>query len=112
VNIICGAKVSVVASRREGVVRGIEPKVYNIDICCFLANKTSVLFSDGPDKAFLVPDSCRVTEGSGNSINGDNNIGLALVQHAYLSFFRASSLKQQASSRYVSPPGHIFLIPS
>jgi hypothetical protein len=30
-----------------------------------------VLFSDGPDKAFLVPDSCRVTEGSGNSINAD-----------------------------------------
>ena len=30
-----------------------------------------MLFSDGPDKAFLVPDSCRVTEGNGNSINAD-----------------------------------------
>ena len=30
-----------------------------------------MLFSDGPDKAFLVPDLCRVTEGSGNSINAD-----------------------------------------
>jgi len=27
-----------------------------------------VLFSNGPNKAFLVPDSCRATERNGNSI--------------------------------------------
>jgi len=27
-----------------------------------------VLFSHGPNKEFLVPDSCRVTERNGNSI--------------------------------------------
>ena len=32
---------------------------------------TSVLFSYGPNKAFLVPDSCRVTERNGNRISAD-----------------------------------------
>jgi hypothetical protein len=31
----------------------------------------SVLFSHGPDKVFLVPDSCSATERSGNSISAD-----------------------------------------
>ena len=30
-----------------------------------------MLFSNGPSKAFLVPDSCRATERNGNSINAD-----------------------------------------
>jgi hypothetical protein len=30
-----------------------------------------VLFSHGPNKAFLVPDSCRATELNGNSISAD-----------------------------------------
>ena len=30
-----------------------------------------MLFSDGPDKAFMLTDLCRVTEGNGNSINAD-----------------------------------------
>jgi hypothetical protein len=30
-----------------------------------------VLFSHGPNKAFLVPDSCRATERNGNSISTD-----------------------------------------
>jgi len=30
-----------------------------------------LLFSHGPNKAFLVPDSCRVTERNGNSISTD-----------------------------------------
>jgi len=30
-----------------------------------------VLFSHGPNKAFLVPDSCRATERNGNSISID-----------------------------------------
>ena len=33
--------------------------------------KTVVLFSHGRNKAFLVPDSCRVTVKNGNSINMD-----------------------------------------
>ena len=31
----------------------------------------SVSFSHGPNKAFLVPDSCRATERNGNSTNAD-----------------------------------------
>jgi hypothetical protein len=31
----------------------------------------SVLFSYGPNKAFLVSDSCRVTERNGNRISAD-----------------------------------------
>jgi len=30
-----------------------------------------VLFSNGPNKAFLVPDSCRATERNGNSIRAE-----------------------------------------
>ena len=30
-----------------------------------------MLFSHGPNKAFLVPDSCRATERNGNSISAD-----------------------------------------
>jgi hypothetical protein len=30
-----------------------------------------MLFSYGPNKAFLVPDSCRATERNGNSISND-----------------------------------------
>ena len=30
-----------------------------------------MLFSHGPNKAFLVPDSCRATERNGNSIRAD-----------------------------------------
>jgi hypothetical protein len=30
-----------------------------------------VLLCHGLNKAFLVPDSCRATEGNGNSISGD-----------------------------------------
>jgi hypothetical protein len=30
-----------------------------------------VLFSHGPNKAFLLPDSCRGTERNGNSISAD-----------------------------------------
>jgi len=30
-----------------------------------------VLFSHGPNKAFLVPDSCRATKGNGSSISAD-----------------------------------------
>jgi len=30
-----------------------------------------VLFRLGPNKAFLLPDSCRVTERNGNSISAD-----------------------------------------
>jgi len=30
-----------------------------------------VLFSHGPNKAFLVPDSCRATERNGNSISAE-----------------------------------------
>jgi len=32
---------------------------------------TSVLLCDGSNKAFLVPNSCRVTERNGNSISAD-----------------------------------------
>ena len=32
---------------------------------------TSVLFSHRPNKAFLVPDSCRETERNGNSVSAD-----------------------------------------
>ena len=32
---------------------------------------TSVSLGYGPNKAFLVPDSCRVTERNGNSISAD-----------------------------------------
>jgi hypothetical protein len=39
VNIICGVKVSVLASRREGVDRGIEPKFYNIGDCGLMASE-------------------------------------------------------------------------
>jgi len=31
-----------------------------------------VLFSHGPNKAFLVPDSCRARERNGNSLSADN----------------------------------------
>jgi hypothetical protein len=30
-----------------------------------------MLFSNGPNKAFLVPDSCRATERNGNSIRAN-----------------------------------------
>jgi hypothetical protein len=30
-----------------------------------------VLFSNGPDKAFLVPDPCRATERNGNSTSAN-----------------------------------------
>jgi hypothetical protein len=33
--------------------------------------QTSVLFNHGPNKASLLPDSCRTTERSGNSISDD-----------------------------------------
>jgi hypothetical protein len=35
---------------------------------------SSVLFSHGVNKAFLVPDSCRATESNGNSISADDTI--------------------------------------
>jgi hypothetical protein len=40
-------------------------ELYSVDIL------TSMLFSNGPNKAFLVPDSCRATERNGNSIRAD-----------------------------------------
>jgi hypothetical protein len=39
------------------------------DEILFLA--TSVLLGHGPNKAFLVPDSCRATEWNGNSVTTD-----------------------------------------
>ena len=34
-------------------------------------NSTSVLYNDGPNKTFLVPDSCRVTERNDKKISAD-----------------------------------------
>jgi hypothetical protein len=40
-------------------------------LSCFWVLIKRVLFSHGPNKAFLVPDSCRATERNGNSIRAD-----------------------------------------
>jgi hypothetical protein len=45
---------------------------------------TSVLFSQGPKKAFLVPDSFRMTERNGNSISAD----ITLERCLFLLFFK------------------------
>ena len=42
----------------------------------------------------------------------DDEVRFVLGQHAELDFYSASSLKQQSAGRYVTPFGHIILIPS
>jgi len=38
-----------------------------------------VLFSHGPNEAFLVPDSCRAIERTGNSISADVTYSLCFI---------------------------------
>jgi hypothetical protein len=48
-----------------------------------------VLLCHGLNKAFLVPDSCRATEGNGNSISGDitdDTVEKRLEQHLFQLF--------------------------
>jgi hypothetical protein len=42
----------------------------------------------------------------------DDVVNFLLDQHVWLDFYSASSLKQQSEDRYVTPLGHIILIPS
>ena len=42
----------------------------------------------------------------------DDDVRFVLVQHAYLDFYSASSLKQQSAIRYAAPLQHIILIQS
>jgi hypothetical protein len=49
-----------------------------------------VLFSHGPNKAFLVPDSCRATERNSNSISAD-------VTEIYNLFVQALETGRKAS---------------
>jgi len=42
----------------------------------------------------------------------DDDVHFVLDQHADLGFYSVNSLKQQSAGRYVTPLGHIILIPS
>jgi hypothetical protein len=42
----------------------------------------------------------------------DDEVHFVLDQHTKLDFYSASSLKQQSADIYVSPLGHMILIPS
>jgi len=42
----------------------------------------------------------------------DDDVLFVLDQHALLDFFSVTSLKQQSAGRYITPLGHIALIPS
>jgi hypothetical protein len=39
-----------------------------------------VLLGHGPNKAFLVPESCRATERKGNSISADENLFVLVLE--------------------------------